>query len=80
MNLISRELDKLLSYTMERDVITRQDIEDICCVQVINRIFDMVRAVALRDQKQALALYYDLLALKNRPCAFSSCWPGSFAI
>ena len=67
MNLISRELDKLLSYTMGRDVITRQDIEDICCVQVINRIFDMVRAVALRDQKQALALYYDLLALKEPP-------------
>ncbi len=67
MNLISHELDKLLSYTMGRDVIAREDIEAVCCVQITNRIFDMVRAVAVRNQKQALALYYDLLALKEPP-------------
>lgn len=67
MNLISRELDKLLAYTMGKDVITREDIEAVCSVQVTNRIFDMVRAVAVRDQKRALELYYDLLALKEPP-------------
>ncbi|MGI6010641.1 MAG: DNA polymerase III subunit delta [Ruminococcus sp.] len=67
MNMISHELDKLLSYTMGKDVITRGDIEAVCSVQVTNRIFDMVRAVATRNQKQALSLYYDLLELKEPP-------------
>lgn len=67
MNLIRRELDKLLSYVMERDVISREDIEAVCCVQITSRIFDMVRAVVLKDQKTAMTLYYDLLAQKEPP-------------
>lgn len=67
MNQISMELEKLLSYTMGNDVITREDIEEVCCVQVQNRIFDMVRAVATKDQKTAMKLYYDLLSQKEPP-------------
>lgn len=67
MELISSELEKLLSYTLGRDVITTQDIEEVCTVQLTNRIFDMIRAIAERRQKDALDLYYDLLSLEEKP-------------
>ncbi len=39
----------------------------MCIVQIQNQIFDMVEAVAQKKQKQALNLYYNLLALKEAP-------------
>jgi len=67
MENISMELEKLLSFTQEREVITAQDIQEICTTQTTNQIFDMVRAIAEKNQKLALNLYYDLLALKEPP-------------
>ena len=65
MERISSELEKLLSYTLGREGITAGDVEEICAVQVSNRIFEMIRAIAEKNQKKALDLYYDLLALKE---------------
>lgn len=67
MENISTELEKLFCYCMDRDVITRADIDDICVTQITNHIFDMVNAVAAGEQRKALDLYYDLLALKEPP-------------
>jgi len=67
MGNIDRELEKLICYTMGRDVITAADIEAGCTRQIGNQIFDMVEAIAMRRQKQALDLYYDLLTLKEPP-------------
>lgn len=67
MGNIHMELEKLLDYTMGREVITRNDIEDICTTQISNRIFEMIRAMTEKRQKEALKLYYDLLALKEPP-------------
>ena len=52
---------------MGRDVVTAQDIETVCTVRVSNHIFDMINAIAAGEQRQALELYYDLLALKEPP-------------
>lgn len=67
MENISMELEKLLCFTEGREVITTADIDEICTVQTTNQIFDMIRAIAEKNQKQALTLYYDLLALKEPP-------------
>lgn len=67
MGTIEKELEKLLAYTMGRDVITSADIEAVCSTQITNRIFDMIRAVTEKKQRQALDLYYDLLTLKEPP-------------
>ena len=64
---IKGELEKLLCYCMDRDVITAQDIETVCIRQVNNQIFDMINAVAEKRQRQAMDLYYDLLTLKEPP-------------
>lgn len=67
MENISMELEKLLSYTLGRDVITPEDVREICTVRTTNRIFEMIRAIAEKKQRQALDLYYDLLTLKEPP-------------
>lgn len=67
MENIRAELEKLLCYCMDRDVITAQDIEAVCTKQVSSQIFDMINAVADRKQKTAMELYYDLLTLKEPP-------------
>lgn len=65
MLLIEQELEKLLCYTMGREVIEAADVEAVCADQVTGKIFDMVDAIGRKEQKQALDLYYDLLTLKE---------------
>ncbi|MCD7957096.1 MAG: DNA polymerase III subunit delta [Lachnospiraceae bacterium] len=67
MEHISRELDKLLSYTLERSSITTADVEAVCTETLENRIFEMINAMIQKQQRRALDLYYDLLALKEPP-------------
>lgn len=67
MGNLRMEMEKLISYTEGRDVVTAEDIEEICTTQTTNRIFDMVRAVTEKNQNRALELYYDLLTLKEPP-------------
>ena len=67
MENIRREVEKLVCYKYYDEGITASDVEELCIVQIQNQIFDMVEAVAQKKQKQALKLYYNLLALKEAP-------------
>lgn len=65
MELITQELEKLLCYTMEKDIIEAEDVEAICANQISGKIFDMVELLDAKESKRALDLYYDLLMLKE---------------
>lgn len=67
MENIRMELEKLVSYTMGRDVITDADVEEVCTVRVTSKIFDMVAAIVNRQTRKAMDLYEDLLTLKEPP-------------
>jgi DNA polymerase-3 subunit delta len=67
MGNIDRELEKLLCYTLDKDVITAEDVEAITTEQTPNKIFDMVNYIAEHKQRMALDLYYALLTLKEPP-------------
>ena len=67
MQTIKNELDKLLAYTEGKGTIATEDVEAVCITQTTNKIFDMVHAIADGNQKKALELYEDLLALKEPP-------------
>lgn len=67
MDNIHMELEKLICYSMGREVITNEDVEAICTTRISNHIFDMINAIAERQKSRALTLYYDLLALKEPP-------------
>ena len=67
MENITKELEKLVCYAMDRDALTREDIDAVCVTQITSHIFEMVNAVAEKNQGKALDLYYELLALKEPP-------------
>ena len=71
MENIQGELEKVFCYALERDTITKEDIDAVCVTQITNHIFEMVDAVAAGNQQKALDLYYELLALKEPPIAYS---------
>lgn len=67
MDRIRSELEKLLMYTYQKESISIEDVDSVCVRQVQNQIFDMIQALADRNQQKALDLYYDLLSLKEKP-------------
>ncbi|MGI5982034.1 MAG: DNA polymerase III subunit delta [Sakamotonia sp.] len=67
MENIRMELEKLVCYTMGRDVITKEDVDAVGTVHVTSRIFDMVAAIVAGNTKKAMELYEDLLTLKEPP-------------
>lgn len=64
MSNISTETEKLITYTMGRSEITIEDIDTIVTTRLQDKVFDMITAMALKDQKKALQLYYDMISLK----------------
>ena len=67
MNGMRQEMEKLICYVGQRQVIEKADVDAVCCVFVENKIFDMIRAVAEKNQRQAMQLYDDLVTLKEPP-------------
>ncbi len=67
MENIEKELEKLICYTMDKEVVEPEDVEAITTEQISNKVFDMVDAIASHKQKQAMDMYYDLLALREAP-------------
>jgi DNA polymerase-3 subunit delta len=65
MENIDRELEKLICYTLDKDVIEPSDVAAVTTEQTQNKIFEMVDAISSHQQKKALDLYYDLLALRE---------------
>ncbi len=67
MSNISTEIEKLVCYAIDRPEITEEDIETVCANWLTSRIFAMTDAIVEKNQKKAINLYYDLLALKEPP-------------
>ena len=67
MENIQRELEKVICYGIDKATLTREEIDAVCVTQLSNHIFDMVDAVATGNQRKALDLYYELIALKEPP-------------
>lgn len=67
MLLLENEMAKLVSWALEKDSITIDDVDTVCTHQINGKIFDMITAIATHRQKEALKLYYDLLTLRESP-------------
>ena len=65
MSNMSGELNKLLAYTMNKDEITKEDIDAIVVTSLSDRVFDMTDAMAEGKHQKALQIYYELLELKT---------------
>ncbi len=67
METLNNEMEKLLGYIGEREVVERGDVEEICSGIAVSKIFDMIDAVASHDREKALRLYGDLLTNRESP-------------
>ena len=67
LNNISHELEKLAAYTGDRKEITVEDIDKLVCRQLEEQVFDLTDAIATKQKKKALDLYYEMLELKTPP-------------
>jgi DNA polymerase-3 subunit delta len=67
MDNIINELEKLISYTLDRDTITIEDVDALVTPQISGKIFQMMDATCLKQQDKALSLYYDLLSVREKP-------------
>ena len=65
MQTLSSEMDKLISYTLDRDEIRTEDVEAISVNEAEDKVFDMVEAIAVKKTETALLLYNDLLSLRE---------------
>lgn len=66
MEGLSNEIEKLVSYAYGRESITKEDVDAVCTTQITGRIFQMIDAIASKQQNQALLLYHDLLATREK--------------
>lgn len=64
---IESEVEKLVDYTGEREIVTAKDAEIIVTRQIGDNIFKMVGAIGERNQKKALGYYYELLERREAP-------------
>lgn len=67
MAMLRSELEKLISYCYDRDVITDEDVNAICSENVEDRIFDMIDSISEKNASKTMSMYYDLLTLKEPP-------------
>lgn len=64
---ISNEVEKVISYTIGREVILPEDIDAVVTNQITGKIFQMIDAIGSRQESKALSLYYDLLSVREKP-------------
>ena len=67
MGLIDCELEKLLCYCLDKDIIEEKDINEICSRSLEDHIFDMVDSIASGNKDSAIRIYYDLISLEVEP-------------
>ncbi len=67
MDNIYNEAMKLIAYCLNKEVVTGADIEAVCSTRTVDRVFDMIQAMALKKTDEVMKLYGDLLALKEPP-------------
>lgn len=72
MSNLSTEIEKLVCYAIDRNEVTEADIEAVCANYLTSRIFAMTDAISAQEQKRAMELYYDLIALKEPPAKILS--------
>ncbi len=65
MGTLRSELDKVISYAADKDVVTSEDIKAICTIKLEDRIFDMIGAVMDKNLKRCMDRYEELLALRE---------------
>lgn len=67
MENVETEIEKLVCYVDDREVVTKEDILAVTVEQISGKIFAMTDALGAKNKKLALELYHDLLSVREKP-------------
>jgi len=67
MNNLQNEIEKLVCFAYDRDIITRKDIDTVCIEHIMGKIFQLTEAIGRKNQVEAFTHYKTMLAMKERP-------------
>ena len=79
MQRLHTEMEKVIAYAWGKKEILAQDVDAVCVDTIEDRVFEMVEAVGLKNQKRVLSLYKDLLTLKEPPAKILAILNGEYA-
>lgn len=79
MDNMSNEMDKLIAYCNDCEVITEEDVNAICMNWLDDKVYAMIEAIADKDPARAAGLYRDMLLLHERPIAILARLRSQFA-
>ena len=65
LNTVMNEVDKCIAYAGDGPGVDRKIIDEVCSMQVENKIFDMVDAILVHDGNKVFNLYKDLVTLRE---------------
>ncbi len=64
---ITNEVEKIISYCIGKAIVTSEDIDAVVTTQITGKIFQMIDAIGGKQANKALAFYYDLLSVREKP-------------
>jgi len=67
MTTLTQEAGKLSAYVGTRTAVTAEDIEAICSPTLQTRVFDLIAAMGNGRTADALAMYHNMLLMKEQP-------------
>ena len=79
MDNIYNEAMKVVAYCLDRNAITGADIDAVCSTRTVDRVFEMIQAMALKKTDEVMRLYGDLLSLKEPPLKILALMGKQFA-
>ncbi len=80
MSTLSSEIGKLIGYAADRETIEDKDIDAICIRIPSDTVFAMIEAMASKKQREAVGVYYEMLASKQNPYGILSLIERHFRI
>ncbi len=67
MNNLQNEIEKLVCYAYDREIISKKDIDTLCIEHIMGKIFQLTEAIGRKNQVEAFTHYKTMLLMKERP-------------
>lgn len=67
MENIHSEMEKLVCYCLDKEIIENDDIDAVCTQTITTKIFDLIDALGYKNKDRALQIYYDLILNQEAP-------------
>jgi len=65
--MVENELEKLITYSLNKEVITSDMVYDVVTKDIDDNIFELVNAFLAHDKERTMRIYFDLKSIKIDP-------------